>query len=65
VPASLASTSFYLIPVFGVAAGSVLLGDRLESAQWIGVAIVAIAVGANAVRPTNLHAPAPATSAEA
>ena len=44
VPASLAASSFYLIPVFGVAAGSLLLGDRLEPVQWLGVAIVAVAV---------------------
>ena len=44
VPASVAASSFYLIPVFGVAAGSLLLGDRLEPVQWIGVGIVAVAV---------------------
>jgi len=44
VPASLAASSFYLIPVFGVAAGSLLLGDRLEPVQWIGAGIVAVAV---------------------
>ena len=44
VPASLAATSFYLIPVFGVAASFVLLGERLATAQWAGVAIVVIAV---------------------
>ena len=44
VPASLAASSFYLIPVFGVAAGSLLLGDRLEPVQWMGVIIVAVAV---------------------
>ena len=44
VPASLAASSFYLIPVFGVAAGSLLLGDRLEPVQWLGVGIVAVAV---------------------
>ena len=44
VPASVAASSFYLIPVFGVAAGSLLLGDRLEPVQWIGVGTVAVAV---------------------
>jgi len=57
VPASLAATCFYLIPVFGVAAGALALGDRLELVQWIGVAIVGVAVGQIALRP----APAPAT----
>ena len=44
VPASLAASAFYLIPVFGVAAGSLLLGDRLAPVQWLGVGIVAVAV---------------------
>ena len=51
VPASLAATSFYLIPIFGVAAGALALGDRLEPIQWIGVATVAVAVGLIALRP--------------
>jgi drug/metabolite transporter (DMT)-like permease len=51
VPASLASTSFYLIPVFGVASGGLLLGDRLQPVQWIGVAVVAGAVALIARRP--------------
>jgi probable blue pigment (indigoidine) exporter len=44
VPASLAATSFYLVPVFGVAASFVLLGERLTVAQWVGVGIVVMAV---------------------
>jgi probable blue pigment (indigoidine) exporter len=44
VPASLAATSFYLIPVFGVAASFLLLGDRLGAGQWVGVAVVVAAV---------------------
>jgi drug/metabolite transporter (DMT)-like permease len=39
-PASYAALSFYLIPLFGVAGGFLLLGERLESSQWIGAAIV-------------------------
>jgi drug/metabolite transporter (DMT)-like permease len=39
-PAWLAAVSFYLIPVFGVAGGFVLLGERLDPRQWLGVAIV-------------------------
>jgi drug/metabolite transporter (DMT)-like permease len=39
-PASLAAASFYLIPIFGVAGGFVLLGERLEPGQWLGVAVV-------------------------
>jgi drug/metabolite transporter (DMT)-like permease len=44
VPASVAATSFYLIPVFGVVASFVLLGERLTGLQWAGVGIVVIAV---------------------
>ena len=50
VPASIASASFYLIPVFGLAGSFVLLGERLEPYQWLGVAIVVAAV-ALIVRP--------------
>ena len=44
VPASFASASFYLIPVFGVTAGLLLLGEHLDTSQWIGAAIVLLAV---------------------
>lgn len=44
VPASIAAVSFYLIPIFGVAGGIVLLGERLEPSQWAGVAIVLAAI---------------------
>jgi len=44
VPASFAAASFYLIPVFGVAGDFVLLGERLGLAQWLGAAIVLVAV---------------------
>lgn len=43
VPASVAAVSFYLIPVFGVAAGLVV-GERLAPVQWLGAATVAVAV---------------------
>ncbi len=44
VPASLAAVSFYLIPVFGVAAGFLFLGERLGSGQWLGAGIVLVAI---------------------
>jgi probable blue pigment (indigoidine) exporter len=44
VPASVASASFYLVPVFGVAGGFVLLGESLSASQWVGVAVAAVAV---------------------
>jgi probable blue pigment (indigoidine) exporter len=46
VPASVAASCFYLIPVFGLAAGGLLLGERLEPLQWVGIAVVAGAVAA-------------------
>jgi drug/metabolite transporter (DMT)-like permease len=51
VPASVAASSFYLIPIFGVAGGALLLGDRLEPVQWLGVATVAVAVALIVRRP--------------
>ncbi len=39
VPASVAAVSFYLIPIFGVAAGYLFLGERLEPRQWVGAVI--------------------------
>jgi probable blue pigment (indigoidine) exporter len=50
VPASFAAVSFYLIPIVGVAAGTALLGERLDPRQWVGVAIVLAAVLAIARR---------------
>lgn len=40
VPASIASAAFYLIPVFGLAGASVLLGERLELGQWLGAGMI-------------------------
>jgi drug/metabolite transporter (DMT)-like permease len=40
VPASIAALSFYLIPIIGVAAGGLLLGERLQPQQWLGAAMV-------------------------
>jgi len=44
VPASIAAGSFYLIPIVGVAAGGLLLGERLAPIQWVGAMIVLGAV---------------------
>jgi probable blue pigment (indigoidine) exporter len=51
VPASLAAVCFYLIPVFGVAASILLLGERFEPGQWLGVLVVLAAVLAIVARP--------------
>jgi drug/metabolite transporter (DMT)-like permease len=64
VPASFASVSFYLIPIFGIAGAYLFLGDRLDIRQWIGAAIVLLAVFA-IVRPrraTESLREVPATS---
>jgi drug/metabolite transporter (DMT)-like permease len=63
VPASIAASSFYLIPIVGLAGGAVLLGERLTASQWLGAAIVLGSVLAIAVRyadrgATRVSAPA-------
>jgi drug/metabolite transporter (DMT)-like permease len=65
VPASLAASAFYLIPVFGVAAGSLLLGDRLEPVQWVGVGIVAVAVALIASGAAQARSPRREVAVEA
>jgi drug/metabolite transporter (DMT)-like permease len=47
-PASVAGQYLNLIPIFGIAAGSALLGEQLIGRQWIGAAIVMLAVAAAA-----------------
>ncbi len=44
VPASFAAVSFYLIPIVGVVAGALLLGERLDPRQWVGAVIVLVAI---------------------
>lgn len=44
VKATVAASSFYLIPVFGIAGGALLLGERLSEGQWLGAVIVLGAV---------------------
>ncbi|HET9085098.1 MAG TPA: DMT family transporter [Candidatus Limnocylindrales bacterium] len=44
VPASIAAGSFYLIPIVGVTAGALVLGERLGLTQWIGAAVVLASV---------------------
>lgn len=57
VRASVASASFYLIPVFGVGLGW-LVGERLEPVQWLAGAVVILAVAAISIRGAST---APAT----
>ena len=64
VPASIAAASFYLIPIFGVAGGFLFLNERLEPSQWVGAAIVLVAIGLilgrTAAAPGTLAEPQPA-----
>jgi probable blue pigment (indigoidine) exporter len=48
LPASLAATSFYLIPIFGLAAAAAF-GERLVPIQWAGAAVVIAAMGGIAI----------------
>jgi drug/metabolite transporter (DMT)-like permease len=44
MPASIAAASFYLIPVFGLVASFLVLGERLTTLQSIGAGVVLLAV---------------------
>ena len=52
--------SFYLIPIIGVTAGALLLGERLEPQQWVGALIVIGAVLAIARQQVSTTTEAPA-----
>jgi drug/metabolite transporter (DMT)-like permease len=45
VPAAVAGVFINLIPVFGIAAGYVLLAERLTGRQWVGALLIVLAVG--------------------
>ena len=62
VPASLAAVAFYLIPIIGVAAGALILGERLQPHQWVGAAIVLAAVLAIVRQPSPQSDDATATA---
>jgi drug/metabolite transporter (DMT)-like permease len=62
VPASYAALSFYLIPIVGVAAGALLLGERLGPRQWVGALIVLTAILAILRQPAARPVEAPATA---
>jgi drug/metabolite transporter (DMT)-like permease len=62
VPASYAALSFYLIPIVGVAAGALLLGERLDPRQWVGAVIVLAAILAILRQPSTRPVEAPVTA---
>ncbi len=58
VPAPFAAVSFYLIPIFGLAAAFLLLGERLNPQQWLGAGVVIVVVlaifrAAQTVKPAS------------
>jgi drug/metabolite transporter (DMT)-like permease len=53
VPPGYAGMFLNLIPVFGIAASYLLLGERLTGRQWIGAALILIAVGTLAARQSR------------
>ena len=61
VPASLAASAFYLIPVFGLAGAWLLLGERLDPAQWLGAAIVLAGV-VGIARSSSIEVPGEAAA---
>jgi drug/metabolite transporter (DMT)-like permease len=57
LPVSVAAISFYLVPVFGIAAATVA-GETLSSAQWVGATTTVVAVltaGAVDIRRSRLR----------
>lgn len=64
VQASIAAASFYLIPVFGLAGGS-LIGEALEPVQWLGALLVVASVAVvtiRSARPAFLERDGPSPS---
>jgi len=53
VPVALAATSYYLIPIVGVSAAALLLGEQLDARQWLGVVVVLVAVVAAIGQPRS------------
>ncbi|MDQ3499985.1 MAG: DMT family transporter [Actinomycetota bacterium] len=44
IPATIAGSFISLIPVFGITAGYLLLGERLSGRQWLGAVLILAAV---------------------
>jgi probable blue pigment (indigoidine) exporter len=61
LPASLASTSVYLIPIFGLVAAATL-GERLAPVQWLGAVVVVAAMLGIAWAARRSIAPSPEPS---
>ena len=61
--ASVAAASFYLIPLFGLS-GAWVAGERLEPVQWLGAALVVVAVAAITTRQDRAATAASARPAQ-
>jgi probable blue pigment (indigoidine) exporter len=59
VPAPIAASAFYLIPVFGLA-GAFVTGERLGPVQWTGAAVVVLAVAVITTRTAEERQPSSA-----
>ena len=53
VPVAEAGAAFFLIPVFGVVASALLLGDRLSPVEWLAAATVVAAVAVALTLPSS------------
>ncbi len=58
-PASIAGQYINLIPIFGIAAGGILLGEQLTPRQWIGAIVIVLAVSVAARSIANRAQQAP------
>jgi probable blue pigment (indigoidine) exporter len=61
-PAPIAAVSFYLIPVFGIAASYLLLGERLAPTQLVAAGVVVVAVAVILTRSARVSSPAIVTA---
>ncbi|HEX2154454.1 MAG TPA: DMT family transporter [Acidimicrobiia bacterium] len=59
VPAAVAGLFINLVPVFGVAAGHILLSESLTPRQWVGGGIILIAVSATVILQSRSDSPSP------
>jgi drug/metabolite transporter (DMT)-like permease len=53
VPVAQAGAAFFLIPVFGVLASALLLGERLAPIEWIGALVVVVSVAVVLALPAS------------
>jgi probable blue pigment (indigoidine) exporter len=59
---AVAGTYINLVPLFGLAASRIVLGESLTGRQWVGAVLIVTAVGAIGTLKATLAAPTPARS---